>query len=178
MTSRRVRVGLISDTHGLLRPEALAALAGSDFIVHAGDIGDPAIIEQLAAIAQVIAVRGNNDRGAWASAIPETCTLVAGGASIFVVHDIATLSIGLAARVRAVVSGHSHRPSIAERDGVLHVNPGSAGPRRFSLPVSVGELVVRGADVQARLIELRGASAQAPFEGSAPHRFPRRGQHG
>ena len=155
MTCPDVRVGLISDTHGLLRNEALAALRGSDFIVHAGDIGDARIIEQLASIAPVTAVRGNNDRGAWAVARPETNTLVVGDASIFVLHDIASLEFDPAAKgVRAVVSGHSHRPSIAERGGVLYVNPGSAGPRRFSLPVSVGELLICATSVRARLIEL------------------------
>ncbi len=163
-----MRVGLISDTHGLLRGDALAALAGSDFIVHAGDIGDPAIIEMLAAIAPVTAVRGNNDRDRWANAVPETATLVVGGASVFVIHDIGALTIDPAEqRFRAVVSGHSHRPSIARRDGVLYVNPGSAGPRRFSLPISVGEIVVDANDVQARLIELPVASAHAPSKSNA-----------
>jgi putative phosphoesterase len=150
---RTVRIGLISDTHGLLRPEAEAALAGSDAIVHAGDIGAADILERLGAIAPVAAVRGNNDRGAWAAAVPPMRTLVAGGVSIFVVHDVAGLG-SVASDVRAVVSGHSHRPSIVERGGVLYVNPGSAGPRRFRLPVSVAEIVVVRSDVRARLIEL------------------------
>jgi len=180
MIDRHVRVGLISDTHGLLRPEALSALAGSDCIVHAGDIGDPAILEQLGTIAPVTAVRGNNDYGAWADAIPETDTLVVGSVAIFVIHDIATLTIDPTAQcVRAVVSGHSHWPTIAERDRVLYVNPGSAGPRRFSLPVSVGEIVVRPADVQASLIELHVGGTHAPAERSnSSRRFPRGGQHG
>jgi putative phosphoesterase len=149
-----VRVGLISDTHGLLRPEALAALEGSDRIVHAGDIGEPSIIAALEAIAPVTAVRGNNDRGAWAAAIPGRATLDADGVSILVVHDLATLAAGAATRHRVVVSGHSHRPAIAERGGVLYVNPGSAGPRRFTLPISVGEIVVERGDAKARLIDL------------------------
>jgi putative phosphoesterase len=150
----RVRVGLISDTHGLLRPEAVHALRASDRIVHAGDIVDPRNLDELAAIAPVTAVRGNNDRGPWAQAIPPTNTLAIGCVSILVIHDIALLEPDAADGFRVVVCGHSHRPSIAERDGVLYVNPGSAGPRRFALPVSVGELVVAGGDVRARLIEL------------------------
>lgn len=149
-----MRVGLISDTHGLLRPEALDALRGSDRIVHAGDIGAPDILAALEAIAPVTAVRGNNDRAAWAAEIPETNTLDADGASILVIHDVAALGARAARRHRVVVSGHSHRPSIAERDGVLYVNPGSAGPRRFTLPISIGELVVSGRSVRARLIDL------------------------
>ncbi len=153
-----MRVGLISDTHGLLRPEALAALAGSDRIVHGGDIGDASILEQLASIAPVTAVRGNNDHGAWARAIPQTATLTVERVSILAIHDLAALARDPAAEgIRVVVSGHSHRPSIVERDGVLYVNPGSAGPRRFSLPVCAASLAIDGADVRARLIELRVA---------------------
>jgi putative phosphoesterase len=163
-----VRVGLISDTHGLLRPEALAALERSDRIVHAGDIGEPSIIAALEAIAPVTAVRGNNDRDAWAAAIPEVDTLKVGAVSILVVHDLATLADGAAKRHRVVVSGHSHRPAIVERDGVLYVNPGSAGPRRFTLPVSIGELVIDGGDVKARLIDLARFLAAASAGKLAP----------
>jgi putative phosphoesterase len=148
-----VLIGLISDTHGLLRDEALAALAGSDAIVHAGDIGGSVILERLALLAPVTAVRGNNDVEPWAEAIPERRALEAQGVTILVVHDLHAIG-DVPKGVRAVVHGHSHRPSIAERDGVLFVNPGSAGPRRFALPVSVGELVVARGDVRARLVEL------------------------
>ena len=149
------RVGLISDTHGLLRPEALAFLRGSDFIVHAGDIGDAAVLAALRAIAPVSAVRGNNDTGAWAKAIPDTDVLKIGRVLMHVVHDLAEMEVDpAAAGFRVVVSGHSHRPKIEERDGVLYVNPGSAGPRRFSLPIFVGELKVRGAAVRPRIVEL------------------------
>jgi len=156
-----LRIGLISDTHGLLRPEATAFLRGCDHIVHGGDIGTPAIVEQLAALAPVTAVRGNNDAGAWAEAIPETARLELGGVRLHVLHDLATLDLDPAAEgVRVVVSGHSHRPGVAERDGVLFVNPGSAGPRRFRLPVAVGELRIGpGGRVAARTLELLAPSA-------------------
>lgn len=154
-------IGLISDTHGLLRPEALAALAGSDCIVHAGDIGDPAILEQLAAIAPVTAVRGNHDRGPAWRRVPETEVLDAGGVLIYVIHDLALLDLDpAAAQFRVVVSGHSHQPAQRERDGVLYVNPGSAGPRRFRLPVSAGRLLIRGGGVEAELLELLPTPAQ------------------
>jgi len=127
-----LRVGLISDTHGLLRPEATAFLRGSDFIVHGGDICDPRILEELAALAPVTAVRGNNDRGAWAESLRETEMLQIGEVCIYAIHDLAQLHIEpAAAGVRVVVSGHSHKPLVEERDGVLYVNPGSSGPRRF-----------------------------------------------
>ena len=150
-----MRVGLISDTHGLLRPEALAALAGSDHIIHAGDIGDPAVLQSLRAIAPVTAVRGNNDRAAWASGIAETETLRLGEAVVYGIHDVAQLDIDpRAAGVQAVVAGHSHKPSARVEDEVLYVNPGSAGPRRFTLPISVGHLHVQGARVRAELVTL------------------------
>jgi hypothetical protein len=152
-----LRIGLISDTHGLLRPEALAFLLGCDRIVHGGDIGGAEILERLAGIAPLTAVRGNNDVGAWADPIPETAWLEAGGVRVHVLHDLALLALDpRAAGARVVVSGHSHQPRVEEREGVLFVNPGSAGPRRFSLPISIGELII-AADgaVAARTVELR-----------------------
>jgi putative phosphoesterase len=152
-----LRVGLISDTHGLLRPGALTFLAGADRIVHAGDICDPAVLERLAEIAPVTAVRGNNDRGAWAERLNESELVQIGAIRLYAIHDLAELDIEpQAAGVRVVVSGHSHRPRIEERGGVLYVNPGSAGPRRFRLPIALGELIVDGAAVSARIHELEG----------------------
>jgi putative phosphoesterase len=149
------RVGVISDTHGLLRPEAVAFLRGAAAIVHAGDIGAPEVLAALAALAPVTAVRGNNDRGAWADAVPETARVAVDGVAIYVVHDAAALRREPAPPdTRVVVAGHSHRPSVVERDGVLYVNPGSAGPRRFRLPVAVAELEIAGAVVRARIVEL------------------------
>ena len=154
--AKPLRVGLISDTHGLLRPEALQALRGSDYIVHAGDIGDPAILEQLAAVAPVTAVRGNNDKGAAYARISDTEVLDAGGVLLYVLHDLNELDLDpAAAGFRVVVSGHSHRPSSRWRDEVLYVNPGSAGPRRFSLPVAVGRLTMDQENIEAELVELQ-----------------------
>ena len=154
-----IRVGLISDTHGLLRPEALAFLAGSDHIVHGGDICDASVLEALSAIAPVTAVRGNNDHGSWASRLRETELFQVGEIFIYAIHDLARLeAVPDAAGVQVVVSGHSHRPSVERRAGILYVNPGSAGPRRFKLPISAGELTVSGSSVSARIVELvRGA---------------------
>jgi uncharacterized protein len=152
-----LRVGLISDTHGLLRPEAKALLQGSDLIIHGGDICDPGILEELSAIAPVTAVRGNNDKGRWAEQLGETAFLQAGQVLVYVIHDLAQLYS--AAGVRVVVSGHSHKPSVTEREGVLYVNPGSAGPRRFKLPICVGALAVAGESVSARIIDLAGDHA-------------------
>lgn len=147
-----MRIGLVSDTHGLLRPEALDFLRGSDHIIHGGDIGDAAILDALRAIAPLSVVRGNNDTAAWARALPHSVLLRFGAVAVAAVHDLKELDIDPAAEgVRVVVSGHSHKPLQAERDGVLYVNPGSAGRRRFSLPVAVGELLIEGARVQARL---------------------------
>jgi putative phosphoesterase len=134
-------VGLISDTHGLLRPEAVRALEGSDLIVHAGDIGAPEILDALKAVAPVVAVRGNIDTGAWASALPATAVAEVGGTVIYVLHDLNELDLDpAAAGFGVVVSGHSHKPASTERSGVLYVNPGSAGRRRFRLPVTVARL--------------------------------------
>ncbi len=149
------RVGLISDTHGLLRPEAVTFLRGSDFIVHAGDIGDASILRDLNALAPVTAVRGNNDKGAWAKAIADSEVLQVEDVSIYVLHEVAGLDLDpVAAGFQVVVSGHSHKPAMQTRDGVLFVNPGSAGPRRFTLPIAAAELDISGASVKARLVEL------------------------
>src|SRR5512134_3196129 len=149
------RVGLISDTHGLLRLEALAFLRGSDCIVHAGDIGDAAVLDELRRLAPLTAVRGNNDKGTWARSIAEAEVLEVGEVLIYVLHDLSELDLDpVAAGFRVVVSGHSHTPRIEERDGVLYVNPGSSGPRRFKLPIAVAELRVAGSSVKARIAEL------------------------
>jgi putative phosphoesterase len=146
------RVGVISDTHGLLRPEALQALRGSEVIVHAGDVGSPDVLRALEALAPLVVVRGNNDHGPWAEKLPRTDALALAGASIFVIHDVNELDVDPRAAGHAVViSGHSHRPLSERRDGVLFFNPGSAGPRRFRLPISVGHLIVEGARVTGRL---------------------------
>jgi putative phosphoesterase len=151
----RLRIGVISDTHGLLRPEATAFLADSDHIVHAGDVGDPAILDELAGIAPVTAIRGNVDTDAWAARLSDTTRVTIGGVTIYVLHDLAALDITPRAHgIRVVVYGHSHKPSVADRDGVLYVNPGSAGPRRFRLPISAAELHIDGSTVTARIHEL------------------------
>ena len=143
---------MISDTHGVLRPEAVQALAGVEQIIHAGDVGAAEVIEHLQAIAPVHAVRGNNDRGPWASALPERLQLEWAGVRIQVLHDLKELeSDPLAAGFRAVIAGHSHKPAVVERGGVLFVNPGSAGPRRFRLPVTVGFLVVADGSARAEI---------------------------
>lgn len=150
-----MRIGLISDTHGLLRPEALRFLDGCDHILHGGDIGKPEILAQLATLAPLTVVRGNNDRAAWAEEIPVTATLRFGAVSLLAIHDLKELGIDpRAAGVRVVVSGHSHKPACAERDGVLYINPGSAGRRRFSLPISCGELLIEGDEVTPRIVTL------------------------
>jgi uncharacterized protein len=150
-----VLIGVISDTHRLLRPEAEAALAGSDLIVHAGDIGDVAVLDRLGAIAPVTAVRGNNDRGAWAARLGETEVLEVSGRRLYVLHDLKTLALDpRAAGVDVVIAGHSHRPSVERRDGVLYVNPGSAGPRRFSLPVSLARITIDNDQLHAKIVEL------------------------
>jgi putative phosphoesterase len=151
------RVGLISDTHGLLRREATAFLEGCDYIVHAGDIGHAGILEELAMLAPVTAVRGNNDQGLWAERLRKTELLQVGEVLVYAIHDIARLDLEPnAAGVRVVVSGHSHKPLVEERNGVLYVNPGSSGPRRFKLPIGAGELIVTGRSVSARIVEFAG----------------------
>ena len=149
------RIGVISDTHGLLRPEAVAALRGSDRIVHGGDIGNAAVLRELAAIAPVTAVRGNNDHGDWAQQVAHTEVLQLGEIFIYVLHDLSEMDVDpVAAGFHVIVSGHSHRPLIETREGVLYVNPGSAGPRRFRLPISVAKLVLDGSSMRAEIIEL------------------------
>lgn len=149
------RIGLISDTHGLVRPQAAAFLQGCELIVHAGDIVGPEVLRELQAIAPVVAVRGNNDRGAWADELAETEFVQVGGVWLYVLHDLQQLEIDpAAAGVQVVVSGHTHRPLVETRGGVLFVNPGSAGPRRFTLPISIAELRVEGGAVSAHLVEL------------------------
>jgi uncharacterized protein len=152
---RELKVGLVSDTHGLLRPETRAFLLGCDYVVHGGDVGNADILETLGAIAPLIAVRGNNDKGPWAARLRESELIRLGGVFVYVIHDLADLDIDPgAAGVNVIVSGHSHKPRIEERDGILYVNPGSCGPRRFNLPISVGELTVSGSAVKARIVDL------------------------
>ncbi|MFZ1906308.1 MAG: metallophosphoesterase family protein [Steroidobacteraceae bacterium] len=153
--SRGLRIGVISDTHGLLRPEAREFLRGCNHIIHAGDVGSENVLRELSVIAPVTVVRGNNDRGPWATALPETELVQFGELFVYVIHDLAQLDIEpQAAGVGVVVSGHSHQPAIRERNAVLYVNPGSAGPRRFKLPIAVAELNVSGKSVTSRIVEL------------------------
>ena len=150
-----IRIGLVSDTHGLLRPQACDFLQGSHHIIHAGDIGNPSVLQELAAIAQVTAVRGNNDTEQWAEALPASEWLQFGEVNIYVLHDLSELNIEpKAAGISVVISGHSHKPSIDEREGVLYINPGSAGPRRFKLPIAAAELVIVGTSVTPRIMHL------------------------
>jgi uncharacterized protein len=148
-------VGVISDTHGLLRPEALEALRGCHHILHAGDVGNTQVLEALRALAPLTAVRGNNDRGAWAEDLPHDTVVALGGAKIYLLHDRAELDLDpRAAGLAAVICGHSHKPLQEERQGVLHFNPGSAGPRRFSLPITVGRLHIDAGRIEPRIIPL------------------------
>src|SRR5215212_6959787 len=146
-TKHKKLIGVISDTHGLVRPQAIEALAGVDMILHAGDVGNSAVLDQLRDIAPVVAVRGNNDRGEWE-------VVEIGAVSIYMLHDVKEIDISPAGAFQVVISGHSHKPAVEERRGVLYVNPGSAGPRRFSLPISLAHLRVEGSTVNAKLIEL------------------------
>ena len=146
---------VISDTHGLLRSEAVDALRGADRILHAGDVGDPEILDTLAQIAPVTAVRGNIDTESWAQTLPQTEVVEIGGVSIYILHDLGRLDLKPeAAGIHAVIYGHSHQPKIEMRKGVLYFNPGSAGPRRFQLPVSVGKLRIENGKIEAELVEL------------------------
>jgi putative phosphoesterase len=148
-------IGVISDTHGLLRPEAIEALRGAKHIIHAGDIGDPAILDRLSEIAPVTAVSGNVDREAWAKNIPETNVLEVDGVSIYVLHILENLDLKpRSAGIDAVIYGHSHVPKQELKDGVLYFSPGSAGPRRFQLPVTVGKLIVQDGKIRAEIVQL------------------------
>lgn len=150
-----MRIGLIADTHGLIRPAAISALAGCAHIVHAGDIGAPAVLEALAAIAPVSAVRGNNDRAPWASALPLDDVIAVGGCLLYVLHDLADLDLDpAAAGFQAVVTGHAHRPTHEIRDDVHYINPGSAGPRRFRLPITLAELLIEEGRLSVRFVSL------------------------
>jgi len=150
----RKLIGVISDTHGLVRPQAIAALDGVDMILHAGDVGNQEVLDTLNEIAPVVAVRGNNDKGEWAESLPDWEVVEIGDVSIYMLHDVKEIDISPAGSFQVVVSGHSHKPAIEERRGVLYVNPGSAGPRRFTLPVSMAHLRVVGEKVKANIIEL------------------------
>jgi hypothetical protein len=150
-----ILIGVISDTHGLLRPEALEALRGSEQIIHAGDVGLPEILEQLREIAPVTAVRGNIDKAAWARKLPETEVLQFGGVSLYVLHDLAKLDLKpAAAGFKAVIYGHSHVPKQEQREGVLYFNPGSAGPRRFKLPITMGKLFLDDGVVRGEIVKI------------------------
>jgi len=150
-----VTLGIISDTHGLIRPEALRELAGVERILHAGDIGGPEVLDALAAIAPVTAVRGNNDRGAWAAAVAETEVVEVAGRHLYLLHDLAQLDLDpVAAGFAAVITGHSHRPGQEQRGGVLYLNPGSAGPRRFRLPIALARLHVGDGTLSAEIVTL------------------------
>jgi putative phosphoesterase len=149
-------VGIISDTHGLLRPEAVAALTGADLIIHAGDVGKPEVIEALRAIAPTHVVRGNIDTASWAEALPMTARVDVGQRQFFVLHEIAQLDLEpAAAGFAAVVYGHSHQPAIETRAGVLFLNPGSAGPRRFKLPIAVARVIVSARELRPQIVELK-----------------------
>jgi putative phosphoesterase len=148
-------VGVISDTHGLVRPQALDALRGCERILHAGDVGSPAVLEALSVIAPLTAIRGNNDRDAWARDLPDTAAVEVGGVWLYVLHDVHDLDLDPhAAGFAAVVAGHSHKPGIADRNGTLFVNPGSAGPRRFTLPVTVARLRIAAGRLQGEVVVL------------------------
>jgi uncharacterized protein len=155
-----LRVGLVSDTHGLLRPQVREFLVGCDYIIHGGDVGGAEILDELAVIASLIAVRGNNDTEPWAERLPETELIRVGNVFVYVIHDLAELDVDpAAAAARIVVSGHSHIPKVEERGGVLYINPGSCGPRRFKLPISVGEIIVSGGAVKARTVEIKSPTS-------------------
>ncbi len=148
-------IGVISDTHGLIRPEALDALKECELIIHAGDVGRPEVLDALRALARVIAVRGNVDQGVWARTLPQTQAIEVGGTWIYVLHDLAGLDLNPeTAGFGVVISGHSHRPNIEKRNGVLYLNPGSAGPKRFDLPITVARLHLDEHTVEAELIHL------------------------
>lgn len=148
-------IGILSDTHGLIRPEALAALRGCELIVHAGDIGRPEVLDELRRLAPVAAIRGNVDRGAWAKDLPEQETVRIDGLNLYILHNLKDLAFDpRAAGFRAVISGHSHQPKLEEKHGVLYFNPGSAGPRRFKLPITVGRLLFADGELRGEIVEL------------------------
>jgi putative phosphoesterase len=149
-----MQIGVISDTHGLVRPEALAVLEGSDIIMHAGDVGSPDVLDRLRAIAPVTAVRGNVDKGDWARALPGHEVVEVAGTLLYMIHDIGELDLDPAGQFGAVVFGHSHRPKNERSDGVLYFNPGSAGPRRFTLPITVGRIILENGMLSAEIVEL------------------------
>jgi putative phosphoesterase len=150
-----MKIGIISDTHGLLRPEAVELLRGCEHIVHAGDIGGPEIVPALEQIAPVTAIRGNVDKAAWARTFPATETVELSGVHIYVIHDLHALDLDpRAAGFAAVISGHSHQPKQEVKNGVLYFNPGSAGPRRFNLPISVGKLEIENGRIRGTLLEV------------------------
>ena len=156
LSLKKGRIGLVSDTHGWVRPEALAALKGSEVIIHAGDIGKAEVLDSFGSIAPVIAIKGNNDRDPWAKKIPDVLNLEINGIKIHVIHNVNELEADPADDgIRVVVSGHSHKPGLVERDKILFINPGSAGPRRFKLPVAVGKLWINRGKVHAEIIELK-----------------------
>lgn len=169
-----LRIGLISDTHDLLRPEALERLRDSDHIIHAGDVCSREILDALAALAPLTAVRGNNDRGAWARKLPKRARVQLAGIDVCVIHERAQLDDELANGARVVVFGHSHKPLVEECDGVLFVNPGSAGPRRFKFPIAVGELRIERGAVAARIIELPAPPARPVLKVSGRKRVTAR----
>lgn len=169
-----MRIGLISDTHGLIRDEALALLWGCEHIIHAGDIGGPEVLSALENIAPVVAIRGNNDKGAWANVLPEVRQVQLASTSIYVVHDMAQLDVEpLPAGINVVICGHSHRAVVQRKEGVLYVNPGSAGPRRFNLPISVAELIISKHKVTPRIlsVEVGVTAPRKPRQATSQHSF-------
>ncbi len=153
--SHSFRIGLISDTHGLLRPEAMAALRGADHLIHAGDIGKPFILEELATLAPLTAVRGNNDTGEWAAQLPDAVSVELAGMPVHILHDIKELGkYADPGAAQIIVAGHSHQALIRSENGSLYVNPGSAGPRRFRLPITVAMLTIQEGELQAEIIHL------------------------
>jgi putative phosphoesterase len=165
-------IGIISDTHGLLRPEAAAALRGCRLLLHAGDVGAAEVLDALRRVAPVVAIRGNVDRGDWASELPEREVVEVDGVSIYMLHDLAGLDLDpVAAGFGVVVSGHTHAPCVEERRGVLYLNPGGAGPRRFSLPLSVARLTIEDGRALAEIVTLDVAQGSRTGRGIQP------GQH-
>jgi len=158
MTSNQHLIGVISDTHGLLRPAVVKAFAGVELVLHAGDVGKPAVLEELTKIAPVVAVRGNTDHGGWAQNLPLQEIVEIGETAIYIIHDLQAMDLNpAAAGFQVVVSGHSHDPWVVRKNGVLYLNPGSAGPRRFSLPISLALLKIDGGRLRAELIDLEAA---------------------